>query len=156
MFMKRTKAIEILDKARVRYELKAFAAVELSAEEVAAKLSLPLAAVYKTLVAQSDRGETVMALIPGERELSLKKLAAALGARKAQLVKVQDLQRLTGYLKGGCSPLGSKKSMPVLVDHTALSQPFISVSAGLRGLQILLAPTDLVAVAGARVDDLAE
>ncbi len=138
--MKRTRAIEILEAQGLPYELREFKAAEYTAEEVAEKLKIPLASVFKTLVVEGEKSGAAMAVIPGDRELNLKKMAAALKDKKAALIKLGDLQRLTGYVKGGCSPLGSKQPLPVYIDLLALEQDLICVSAGLRGLQILIAP----------------
>ena len=152
--MARTRAIEILEAAKVPFEVKEFAATEFSAQEVTDKLGVPLEQVYKTLVAQGDKVGVVVAVVPGDRELNLKKLAAAIHDKRAEMAKLQDLQRLTGYLKGGCSPLGQRKQYPTFLDSAALEQQTISVSAGLRGVQVIIAPSDLVKVCGAQVVEL--
>lgn len=152
--MKKTRAIEILSDLGCAFELGEFEATEFTAEEVAEKLQIPLEQVFKTLIVEGD-AEPVLAVVPGDRELSLKKLAAAVGAKRMELVKLNDIQRLTGYLKGGVSPLGSKRTMPVLIDETAILYDQISVSAGLRGLQLLIAPEVLRSAAKARFVDLA-
>ena len=154
--MKKTRAIEILDSCHLPYELRSFEADEFSAEEAARKLSISIEAVFKTLVAAGEKHGTVMAVVPGNCTLSLKKLAALLGDKRADMVPVEHLQRLTGYLKGGVSPLGSKKTFPVYLDQRALQQPFISVSAGLRGLQIWITPENLKRAAKATIADLCE
>lgn len=152
--MKKTRAIEILSDLGCAFELGEFEATEFTAEEVAEKLQIPLEQVFKTLIVESER-EPVLAVVPGDRELSLKKLATAVGAKRMELVKLNDIQRLTGYLKGGVSPLGSKRPMPVFIDETAILYDRISVSAGLRGLQLLIAPDVLSAAASAKYADLA-
>jgi Cys-tRNA(Pro)/Cys-tRNA(Cys) deacylase len=154
--MNKTRAIELLETAKVSFEVQDFAAVEFTAEEAADKLGFPISSVYKTLVAKGERSGVVVAIIPGDRELSLKKLAAALGDKRVEMVKPADLQRLTGYLKGGCSPLAQKKQYPTFLADTALNLPQISISAGLRGLQIIIAPADLIRLSGAKVADLTE
>jgi Cys-tRNA(Pro)/Cys-tRNA(Cys) deacylase len=152
--MKRTRALELLDQAKVRYELREFAASEFTVEETAAALGLPLSMLFKTLVAEGERKGLVMALVPGDAQLSLSKLAKAMGDKRATMIDVEDLFRVTGYLKGGCSPLGARKAFPVYLHERALALERISVSAGLRGVQMLLAPGDLVRVARATVCDL--
>lgn len=154
--MKRTKALEILENMNVGYELREFAAEDLTAQEVARKLSLPMESVFKTLVCLSQSGKMVMAVVQGDRQLNLKALAKVLGEKKCDLLPLEDLTRVTGYLKGGCSPLGSKKPMPVFVDETAQAQERISVSAGLRGLQVIIAPGDLVKACHAKYARISE
>uniref|UniRef100_A0A0A8KXP3 YbaK/ebsC protein n=1 Tax=wastewater metagenome TaxID=527639 RepID=A0A0A8KXP3_9ZZZZ len=154
--MKRTKAIEILDEAKIRYEVGEFDATELTAEEVAAKLNLPLESVFKTLVCQGDKSGYCMAVVPGDKELNLKKLAKLIGDKKCDLIPLNDLQRLTGYLKGGCSPLGGKKTFPIYIDSSANNFGRISVSAGLRGLQVFVAANDLARAAKAKFGELVD
>jgi Cys-tRNA(Pro)/Cys-tRNA(Cys) deacylase len=119
---------------------------DLAAETVAAKIGLPPEQVFKTLVARvegrSDRTGIVMAVIPGDQELNLKALAAAAGERKIQLVPVKELQALTGYIRGGVTALAAKRDFPVFVDETIELFDVVSVSAGVRGVQILIAPAD--------------
>lgn len=152
--MKRTRAIEILDKQKIGYELREFEASEFTVEETAAALNLPLNVLFKTLVAQGERNGLVMALIPGDQQLSLSKLAKAMRDKRCEMIDVDDLFRVTGYLKGGCSPLGARKAFPVYMHESALSHPSISVSAGLRGLQMLLHPHDLQRATRATVANL--
>ena len=152
--MKQTKAIEQLTKAKVKFEVLSFEAKEFTAEEVCKNLSLPPEKVFKTLVIENDKKEYAMAVVPTPHELSLKKVSTAWGCKKCELTSVSDLQRLTGYLKGGCSPLGSKRRMPVYIDSSALNCDFMVVSAGLRGLQIKLDPQDLANQAEAKFAEL--
>jgi Cys-tRNA(Pro)/Cys-tRNA(Cys) deacylase len=154
--MKRTRAVQILEDAKVPHEVRSFEATQFTAEEVAQKLSIPIESVYKTLVARGEKVGVVMAVVPGDRELNLKKLAAVLGDKRAELVKLDELTRLTGYLKGGCSPLGAKKDYPVYLDEAALLQEQISISAGLRGLQIIISPDEFVKVARTKVAELTD
>jgi Cys-tRNA(Pro)/Cys-tRNA(Cys) deacylase len=148
--------MEILDAARIRYEVRAYQEEELGAAEAAAKLGIPLAQVFKTLVLRGDRTGVLLACLPGTVDLSLKALARASGNKKAELVEVEEIHRLTGYLRGGVSPLGAKKPYPLFLDASALAQPFVSVSAGMRGLQLLVAPADLIRAAGATVAAIGE
>ncbi len=152
--MKRTRAIDILDKARIPYEIREFEAIEYTVEETSAALAIPLNVLYKTLVVEGERKGMVMALVPGDAQLSLSKLAKAMGDKRCAMIDVEDLFRVTGYLKGGCSPLGAKRAFPVYLDETALALPSISVSAGLRGVQMLLKPDDLKAATRATIADL--
>jgi Cys-tRNA(Pro)/Cys-tRNA(Cys) deacylase len=147
----KTNAARILDQLGIRYELREYkvAPEDLAAETVAAKIGLPPEQVFKTLVARpsmdsagKDWRGIVMAVIPGDQELDLKALAAAAGAKKMDLVPVKELQALTGYIRGGVTALGAKRNYPVLVDETIELFDVISISAGMRGLQILVAPGD--------------
>lgn len=140
----KTNAVRLLDQLKISYELREYAVDpnDLAAETVAAKIGLPPEQVFKTLVARSDRGGICLAAIPGNAELDLKALAAASDNRKIQLVPVKELQALTGYIRGGVTALAGKKDYPVYVDETVELYDVISISAGLRGLQILLSPAD--------------
>jgi len=140
----KTNAARLLDQLGIRYELRAYEVDpdDLAAETVAAKIGLPLEQVFKTLVARGDRNGIVMAVIPGDQELHLKALAAAAGERKIQLVPVKELQALTGYIRGGVTTLAAKREYPVFVDETIELFDVVSISAGMRGMQILLAPAD--------------
>jgi Cys-tRNA(Pro)/Cys-tRNA(Cys) deacylase len=140
----KTNAARLLDQMGIRYELREYAVDpdDLAAETVAAKIGLPAEQVFKTLVARGDRHGHCMAVIPGDQELDLKALAAISGERKIQLVPVKELQGLTGYIRGGVTALAAKRDFPVFVDETIELFDVISVSAGIRGLQILLAPVD--------------
>jgi Cys-tRNA(Pro)/Cys-tRNA(Cys) deacylase len=132
----------------IRYELREYEVDpdDLAAETVAAKIGLPPEQVFKTLVARpepsKDRAGVSMAVIPGDQELNLKALAAAMGERKIQLVPVKELQALTGYIRGGVTALAAKRDFPVFVDETIELFDVVSISAGVRGLQILIAPAD--------------
>ena len=152
--MKRTKAIEILDQAGIAYEVREFEAHAFTVEETAEQLGLPLNMLYKTLVVKGERHGIVMALVAGDDQLSLSKLAKAMNDKRAEMIDVEDLFRITGYLKGGCSPLGARKAFPVFIDETAFLHDRISVSAGLRGVQLLIAPQDLQRATKATVADL--
>jgi Cys-tRNA(Pro)/Cys-tRNA(Cys) deacylase len=152
--MKRTRAIDILERARIPYELREFAAVEFTVEETSTQLALPLGVLFKTLVAEGERRGMVMALVPGDAQLSLSRLAKAMGDKRCAMIDVEDLFRVTGYLKGGCSPLGAKKTLPVFIDSSALQHERIAVSAGLRGLQMLLRPKDLQSVTRGTIVEL--
>jgi Cys-tRNA(Pro)/Cys-tRNA(Cys) deacylase len=140
----KTNAARLLDQLGIRYELRAYEVDpdDLAAETVAAKIGLPPEQVFKTLVARGDRNGIVMAVIPGDQELNLKALAAAAGERKIQLVPVRELQALTGYIRGGVTALAAKREYPVYVDETIELLDIVSISAGVRGLQILIAPAD--------------
>ena len=140
----KTNAARLLDQMGIRYELREYAVDldDLAAETVAAKIGLAPEQVFKTLVARGDRNGICVAVIPANTELDLKALASASGNRKVQLVPVKELQTLTGYIRGGVTALAGKKDYPVYVDETVELFDQISISAGVRGLQIVLAPAD--------------
>lgn len=140
----KTNAARLLDQLGIRYELRKYEVDpdDLAAETVAAKIRMPPEQVFKTLVARGDRNGICMAVIPGDQELDLKALASAAGERKIQLVPVKELQALTGYVRGGVTALAAKRDFPVYVDETIELFDVISISAGVRGLQILLATAD--------------
>ena len=158
--MKRTKALDALAAAKVVHEVREFAASEFTAEETARELDLPLTILFKTLVVRGERRGVMLALVSGERELSLRKLAQAAGDKRVEMVDVAELPRLTGYLKGGCSPLGIKvggrTGYPTFIDASAFAHERISISAGLRGVQVLLDPRDLARLTNATTADLAD
>jgi len=140
----KTNAARLLDQLGIHYELQEYDVDpnDLAAETVAAKIGLPSEQVFKTLVARGERNGVCMAVIPGDQELNLKALAGAAGERKIELVPVKELQPLTGYIRGGVTALAAKRDFPVFVDETAQLFDVISISAGMRGLQILLSPND--------------
>jgi Cys-tRNA(Pro)/Cys-tRNA(Cys) deacylase len=147
--IQKTNAARLLDQMGIHYELREYAVdpEDLTAETVAAKIGLPPEQVFKTLVARGDRSGVCMAVIPGDQELNLKALAAAAGERKIQLVPVKELQALTGYIRGGVTALAAKKDFPVYVDETIEIFDVISISAGMRGVQMLIAPEDYLRAA---------
>jgi Cys-tRNA(Pro)/Cys-tRNA(Cys) deacylase len=155
--IKKTNAVRLLDQVGIRYELREYEVdlEDLGAESVAAKISLPPGQLFKTLVADGDRHGICMAVIPGDSELDLKALAAASGDRRIHLVPVKDLQRLTGYVRGGVTALAAKKAYPVYADRSIEQLDVISISAGMRGLQILLAPADYLRVTNATLTAIA-
>jgi Cys-tRNA(Pro)/Cys-tRNA(Cys) deacylase len=149
----KTNAVRLLDRLGIDYELREYAVDpdDLAAETVAAKIGLPAEQVFKSLVARGDRNGICIAVVPGNAELDLKALAQASRDRKVHLVAVKELQSLTGYMRGGVTALAGKKDYPVFVDETIESFDVISVSAGVRGMQILLAPADYVRATRATV-----
>ena len=149
----KTNAARILDRAGIVYELREYAVDEtdLSAPHVAAAIGLPPDQVFKTLVARGDRSGVVLAVIPANAELDLKGLAAASGNKSIDMVPLKEVVILTGYIRGGVSPLGTRKPYPVFLDETAELWNQIAVSAGRRGCQLLLAPAALVRVTEAKV-----
>ncbi len=153
----KTNAVRLLDQLGIHYELREYEVDEndLAAESVAAKIGLPPEQVFKTLVARGDRGDVCFVIIPGDAELDLKALASISANRKIQLVPVKELQALTGYIRGGVTALAAKKDYPVFVDETIELFDVISISAGLRGMQILLSPADYLTATKATVAPLA-
>jgi Cys-tRNA(Pro)/Cys-tRNA(Cys) deacylase len=154
----KTNAVRLLDQLNIKYELREYAVdpKDLAAESVAAKIGLPAEQVFKTLVARGDRNGICMAVIPGKTELDLKALAEASGNRKIHLAPVKELQALTGYIRGGVTALAGKKDYPVFADETVELFDVISVSAGIRGLQILLSPADYLKATRGTIASLAQ
>jgi len=144
--MKKTNAARLLDRLKIDYKLVEYEIDEsdLSAETVAKKVDLPPGQVFKTLVARGDKTGVLMACIPGNSELDLKAMAGVSGDKKVEMVHVKEIQQTTGYIRGGVSPVGAKKRYPVFLDECAMTFPFISISAGVRGSQIFVSPADLM------------
>jgi Cys-tRNA(Pro)/Cys-tRNA(Cys) deacylase len=144
----KTNAARILDAAGIAYQIREYEVDEndLSAPHVAEAIGMPPEQVFKTLVARGDASGVLMACIPANSELDLKALASASGNKKVELVAVKEVLGLTGYIRGGVSPVGTKKPYPFYLDETAQLWDTISVSAGMRGRQMLLAPVDLMRV----------
>lgn len=153
----KTNAARFLDQMGISYELREYEVDpdDLAAEAVATKIGLPPAQLFKTLVAQGDPHGICMAVVPSDTQLDLKALAAASGNRKIHLVPVKELQKLTGYIRGGVTALAAKKAYPVYADNSIERFELISISAGMRGLQILLAPRDYLRVAKATLAAIA-
>jgi Cys-tRNA(Pro)/Cys-tRNA(Cys) deacylase len=153
----KTNAARLLDQLGISYELRVYDVDpdDLSAETVAAKIGLPAEQTFKTLLARGDRHGPCFAVIPGNTELDLKALAAASGNRKIELVPLKEVLPLTGYIRGGVTALAAKKAFPVVADETIELWDVISISAGIRGTQILIAPADYVRAAQASVAAIA-
>ncbi|MBT8115302.1 MAG: Cys-tRNA(Pro) deacylase, partial [Arenicella sp.] len=144
-----TPAIELLEHHNVEYQVRAYvhdAAADSYGKEAAAELGLPETLVYKTLVVELDSGELAVGVVPVASKLSTKAMARELGAKKAAMADGQKVSRVTGYVLGGVSPLGQKKQLRTLIDESATALPVIHISAGRRGLEVALAPDDLVAL----------
>ena len=154
--LKKTNAARILDKLGIAYEIKTYEVDEndLSAVHVAEMAGLDIATVFKTLVTRGDKTGVIMAVINGNDEINLKHLAKASGNKSVEMIALKELLPLTGYVRGGCSPLGAKKDYPVYIDSHALNHEKISISAGVRGMQLVLSPNDLVKATNATVADL--
>jgi len=153
----KTNAVRILEQAGIPYELREYVVDEddLSAPHVAEAIGMPAEQVFKTLVARGDRSGVVVACIPADTELDLKSLAAASGNKKVELVAVKEVLGLTGYIRGGVSPVGMRKSYPFFLDETAILWDVISVSAGVRGCQILVAPDALLRITEGQTAEIA-
>lgn len=156
MRMKKTNAARILDKEKVSYKLHRYEVDEsdLSAENVANKIGWPLERVFKTLVARGDKTGVIVACLPGGDELSLKALANISGNKKVELVALKEVLPLTGYIRGGVSPIGLKKHYPIFIHESALKYETIIISAGARGYQIEIKPQDLHRITKASIGPL--
>jgi Cys-tRNA(Pro)/Cys-tRNA(Cys) deacylase len=153
----KTNAARALEALGIAYELRAYEVDpdDLSAATVARKTGLPLEQVFKTLVVRGDRQGVCLAVVPGDRELALKPLARLTGDRSVAPVALKEVQPLTGYVRGGVTALACRKAYPVYLDESALRHGTISVSAGQRGLQILLDPREYARATGARLGPIA-
>ncbi len=149
----KTNAVRQLDILGVRYELRAYEVdpEDLAAETVARKVGLPPEQVFKTLVARGEKHGVCLAVVPGDAQLDLKALAKTTGDKKVNTVPLKEVEPLTGYIRGGVTALACKKPYPVYLDETAILFEMISISAGARGLQILMAPDDYIRVTNATV-----
>ncbi|HEX5272962.1 MAG TPA: Cys-tRNA(Pro) deacylase [Gemmataceae bacterium] len=148
----KTNAVRLLEAMGIPHELRAYEVDPdgLTAESVAAKVGLPAEQVFKTLVARGDRHGVCFAVVPGNYRLDIKALAKLTGDRKTETVPLKEVQPLTGYVRGGVTVLGAKKAYPAYADETIELFDVVSVSAGARGLQVLLAPADYLRATGAR------
>jgi len=154
----KTNAARLLDRLGIRYELREYDPGDehLAAEEVAARVSLPPEQVFKTLVARGDRTGVMLAVVPGDAALDLKALAKLAGDRKCDTVSLKEVTPLTGYVRGGVTALASKKEYPTFVEETIELFDVVSVSAGVRGTQIILAPADYLRATKARIGAIAK
>ena len=152
----KTNVARLLDKAKVKYELIPYEVDEndLSAPHVAESLGENIEQVFKTLVLHGEKSGHFVCVIPGDKEVDLKAAARISGNKKADLIAMKELLPTTGYIRGGCSPIGMKKPLPTFVHSTALDHARIYISAGVRGLQIAIAPGDLIDYVGATVAQL--
>lgn len=155
--IEKTNAARLLDRAKIDYELVPYAVDEahLDAVHVAEQLGEPVGAVFKTLVLKGDRTGYFVCVVPADCEVDLKAAAKVLGNKKADLIPMKELLSVTGYIRGGCSPIGMKRSFPTLLHSSAKEYDAIYVSAGVRGLQLRLAPWDLVAFVRAETASIA-
>ena len=152
----KTNAAMLLDAAGIKYTLIPYPVDEdhLEATHVAECLGEDIRRVFKTLVLRGERCGLFVCVVPGDAEVDLKKAARAIGDKKVDLIPMRELLPLTGYIRGGCSPIGMKKVLPTLIHNTVNDFDSVYVSAGVRGLQLCIAPTDLVSASSATVTDL--
>lgn len=152
----KTNVARLLDKHKIKYELVAYEVDEndLSAEHVASKLAEDINQVFKTLVLKGDRTSYFVCVIPGEENVDLKIAAKISENKKCDLIPMKELLPTTGYIRGGCSPIGMKKFFPTYIHESCNNFPYIYVSAGIRGLQIKIAPIDLITETNATVTKL--
>jgi Cys-tRNA(Pro)/Cys-tRNA(Cys) deacylase len=154
----KTNAARLLDSLGIAYEVRTYEVDpdDLAAESVARKVELPPEQVFKTLVARGDKHGVCFAVVPGDQQLDLKALAQLSGDKKIDTVPLKDVQPLTGYVRGGVTALAAKKSYPVFADETIELFEVISVSAGVRGAQLILAPTAYLRATGAKVGPISK
>ena len=152
----KTNAARILDQLNIPYELREYPVDEndLSAQHVAEAIGEDPEKLYKTLVLKGNKDAYLVAVIPGNAQLDLKKMAKASGNKNCEMLPMKELLSVTGYIRGGCSPIGMKKHFPTFIEELATLQEKVIISAGKRGLQIVLAPKNLIQAAEASVADL--
>ena len=152
----KTNAARLLDQKKITYQLIPYEVDEqhLDAGHVAQSLGENIEQVFKTLVLKGDKSGYFVCVIPGDKEVDLKKAAKVSGNKNCDLIPMKELLPTTGYIRGGCSPIGMKKPFPTYLHQTAMDFPYIYISAGVRGLQIQIAPTDLISVSNATLCDL--
>lgn len=154
--IQKTNAARLLDSKKIAYELIPYEVDEndLSAVHIATQLGEPIERVFKTLVLHGDRSGYFVCVIPGDKEVDLKLAAKVTGNKSCNLIPMKELLPLTGYIRGGCSPIGMEKPFPTFIHSSCKDFDFIYVSAGVRGLQFKINPDDLCKAAGAKVGDL--
>ena len=154
--IEKTNAARLLDRAKIPYELVPYAVDEehLSAQHVAEQLGEDIESVFKTLVLKGDRTGYFVCVVPGHHEVDLKAAARVSGNKKVDLIPMKELLPVTGYIRGGCSPVGMKKPFPTFIHRSVEGRPFIYVSAGVWGLQLKIAPEALIGYVHARVEDI--
>lgn len=154
--IQKTNAARLLDRAKIDYELIPYVVDEehLDAVHVAESLGEDVATVFKTLVLKGDRSGFFVCVIPGDKEVNLKMAAKVSGNKSCDLIPVRELLPVTGYIRGGCSPIGMKKEFRTFVHRTCTDYPYIFISAGVRGLQLKIAPNDLLMYTGAESAEL--
>ncbi len=156
--LEKTNAARILDRLKIPYELVEYTVDpdNLAADHVAAELGEPIEQVFKTLVLKGDKTGHIVCVVAGNREVNLKKAAKVSGNKKVEMIPMKDLLPTTGYIRGGCTAIGMKKQFPTYLSEEAVDFDFIYVSAGKRGMQIKLAPMDLIKASGAKTADITD
>ena len=154
--MKKTNALRMLDASKISYETVSYEVDEsdLSGAHILSFIPLPPEAVFKTLVLKGEKKGMMVVCIPALKEINLKKLASAVGDKKVEMLPLKQLLPTTGYIRGGCSPLGMKKHFPTYFDKSCLNHEKISVSAGMRGMQMIVRTEDLLKMADAACIDV--
>jgi len=154
----KTNAVRVLDNLGIKYDLREYEVdpEDLSAETVAAKINMPVEQVFKTLIARGDRNGVCLAVLAGDEQLDLKALAKVSGDRKIDVVSLKEVQPLTGYIRGGVTALACKKDYPVYIDENIELYDSVSVSAGVRGTQIILAPSDYISASKGKIAAIAK
>ena len=154
--MTKTNAMRRLDAAKIKYDVKEYEVDEsdLSGTHIAQQIGLPYEQVFKTLVAKGESSGIVVFCIPCDKEINLKKAAVVTGNKKLEMLHVKDLLGTTGYIRGGCSPIGMKKKFPTYIEESALAFDKITVSAGVRGAQLLLSVDELVKFTDAKISQI--
>lgn len=157
MKITKTNAARLLDKAGISYELIPYEVdpENLAATHVAEQLGEDIERVFKTLVLRGDRNGIFVCVVPGDMEVDLKAAAKISGNKSAEMIAMKELLPMTGYIRGGCSPIGMKKHFPTYIHATAVDFDFIYVSAGVRGIQVKIAPQSLISFIGATVGEIA-
>lgn len=156
--MNKTNAMRRLDAAKLSYEVKEYTVDEndLSGTHIADQLGLPYEITFKTIVTKGDKNGYAVFCIPCDKEINLKRAASVTGNKKLEPVHVKDLLGLTGYIRGGCSPIGMKKAFPTYFDASVKEQERITISAGIRGAQLLVSAKEIIEYLGAKIADVAE
>ncbi len=152
----KTNAARLLDRAKVAYQLIPYQVDEndLAATHVAESLGEPIERVFKTLVLKGDRNGHFVCVVQGDKEVNLKSAAKISGNKSAELIPMKELLPTTGYIRGGCSPIGMKKQFPIYIDSSALQFDYIYISAGVRGLQLKLSPCDLIQFTNSQIAEI--
>ena len=158
MKINKTNAMRQLDAARIKYETFAYEVDEndLSGTHIAEQIGLPFECVFKTIVTKGDKTGYTVFCIPCHKEIDLKRAAAVTGNKRVEPVQVKELLALTGYIRGGCSPIGMKKKFPTYIDSSVTDFEEITISAGVRGAQLLLSTEELIAFVGAKLAEFAK
>ncbi len=156
--IEKTNAARLLDHAKIDYQLVPYTVDEsdLSATKVAASLNEPIERVYKTLVLRGDRNGHFVCVIQGNKEVDLKAAAKISGNKSVEMIPMKELLPTTGYIRGGCTPIGMKKTFPTFIDSSCVTFDYIYISAGMRGLQLKISPSKLIAFVQAELAEISK